>query len=104
MDLPRRRLGPGTSAARRSTAESFPRDRFSKVFFQPLYAGQTFGLGQINPLTALTVVDIVQAATLSLDKRQLYRRSWISISAISQRRIGSDVSAHRERVCRQAFH
>lgn len=39
--------------------KSFPRDRFSKVFFQPLYAGQTFGLGQINPLTALTVTDIV---------------------------------------------
>jgi hypothetical protein len=39
--------------------KSFPRDRFSKIFFQPLYAGQTFGLGQINPLTALTVTDIV---------------------------------------------
>ncbi|MBN9020021.1 MAG: DUF1402 family protein [Rhizobiales bacterium] len=38
---------------------SYPRDRFSKVFFQPLFAGQTFGLGQINPLTALTVTDIV---------------------------------------------
>jgi len=39
--------------------KTYPRDRFSKVFFQPLFAGQTFGLGQINPLTALTVTDIV---------------------------------------------
>jgi hypothetical protein len=38
---------------------SYPNDRFSKIFFQPLYAGQTFGLGQINPLTALTVTDMV---------------------------------------------
>lgn len=38
---------------------AYPRDRFSKVFFQPLFAGQTFGIGQINPLTALTVTDIV---------------------------------------------
>jgi len=38
---------------------SWPNDRFSRVFFQPFYAGQTFGLGQINPLTALRVTDIV---------------------------------------------
>ena len=31
----------------------FPNNRFGAVFFQPFYAGQTFGLGQINPLTAL---------------------------------------------------
>jgi hypothetical protein len=41
--------------------QAFPRDRFSRVFFQPLFAGQTFGLGQINPLTALTVSDIVHS-------------------------------------------
>jgi hypothetical protein len=29
------------------------------VFFQPFYAGQTFGLGQINPLTALMLSDLV---------------------------------------------
>ena len=39
--------------------KSFPNDRFSKVFFQPFFAGQTFGLGQLNPLTALRVTDIV---------------------------------------------
>lgn len=38
---------------------SWPNDRFGKVFFQPFYAGQTFGLGQINPLTALRVTDMV---------------------------------------------
>lgn len=38
----------------------FPNDRFSAVFFQPFYAGQTFGIGQINPLTALQMTDMVQ--------------------------------------------
>jgi len=28
--------------------ESFPNDRFGATFFQPYYAGQTFGLGQLN--------------------------------------------------------
>ncbi|TGP13164.1 DUF1402 family protein, partial [Mesorhizobium sp. M1D.F.Ca.ET.234.01.1.1] len=28
-------------------------------FFQPYYAGQTFGLGQLNPLTALQMSDLV---------------------------------------------
>ncbi len=37
----------------------WPNDRFGRVFFQPFYAGQTFGLGQINPLTALQVTDLV---------------------------------------------
>lgn len=39
--------------------ESFPNNRFSAVFFQPFYAGQTFGLGQVNPLTALMLSDMV---------------------------------------------
>jgi hypothetical protein len=39
---------------------SFPKDRFSRVFFQPFLAGQTFGLGQVNPLTALRVSDRVK--------------------------------------------
>ena len=38
---------------------SYPRNRFSAVFFQPFYAGQTFGLGQLNPLTALQMTDLV---------------------------------------------
>jgi len=42
---------------------SWPNDRFGRVFFQPFYAGQTFGLGQINPLTALRVTDLVAQKT-----------------------------------------
>lgn len=38
---------------------SFPNSRFAAVFFQPFYAGQTFGLGQISPLTALQMSDMV---------------------------------------------
>lgn len=39
--------------------KTFPNNRFSAVFFQPFFAGQTFGLGQINPLTALMLTDMV---------------------------------------------
>jgi hypothetical protein len=39
--------------------KSYPNNRFSAVFFQPFYAGQTFGLGQVNPLTALMLSDMV---------------------------------------------
>ena len=38
---------------------TFPNNRFSQVFFQPFYAGQTFGIGQLNPLTALAMSDMV---------------------------------------------
>lgn len=44
---------------RRVDSISYPDNRFSAVFFQPFYAGQTFGLGQINPLTALMQSDLV---------------------------------------------
>lgn len=37
----------------------YPDERFSAVFFQPFFAGQTFGLGQISPLTALKMSDRV---------------------------------------------
>ncbi|MND42443.1 hypothetical protein D3C80_332180 [compost metagenome] len=39
--------------------KAYPDNRFSAVFFQPFYAGQTFGLGQVNPLTALMLSDMV---------------------------------------------
>jgi len=38
---------------------AFPNNRFAAVFFQPFYAGQTFGLGQMSPLTALQMSDLV---------------------------------------------
>lgn len=44
---------------RRVGGTVYPDNRFSAVFFQPFYAGQTFGLGQINPLTALKLTDMV---------------------------------------------
>lgn len=46
---------------------AFPKDRFSKVFFQPFFAGQTFGLGQQSPLMALQLSDTV-AKTSNLPK------------------------------------
>lgn len=57
---------------------SFPKNRFSAVFFQPFYAGQTFGIGQLNPLTALKMSDAVHRRTglpeLSADDPQeVYR-------------------------------
>lgn len=57
---------------------SFPDNRFSAVFFQPLYAGQTFGIGQLNPLTALQMSDLVNriAGLPKLDHtdaQQVYR-------------------------------
>ncbi len=58
--------------------KAFPNNRFSAVFFQPFYAGQTFGIGQLNPLTALQMSDIV-ARTSGLPKldpgnpQQVYR-------------------------------
>lgn len=49
----------GEFRGRTVEGRSFPNNRFSAVFFQPFYAGQTFGLGQINPLTALMLSDLV---------------------------------------------
>ena len=42
------------------SGKNWPNKRFGQLFFQPLYAGQTFGLGQLNPLTALSVSDMVK--------------------------------------------
>ena len=58
--------------------KSWPDERFGAVFFQPFYAGQTFGLGQLNPLTALRVSDMVHEISrkkkLSVDKaNEVYR-------------------------------
>jgi hypothetical protein len=43
--------------------KDWPDDRFERVFFQPFFAGQTFGLGQMSPLSALSVSDVVHAKT-----------------------------------------
>lgn len=54
----RENIWNSTFAGKTVDGKSFPRNRLSAVFFQPFYAGQTFGLGQINPLTALMLSDI----------------------------------------------
>lgn len=41
--------------------KSHPNQSFGKTFFQPLFAGQTFGLGQLNPLTALMMSDMARS-------------------------------------------
>lgn len=56
----RERVWNNKFSGKKVDGTSWPKDRFGRVFFQPLYAGQTFGLGQLNPLTALKVDDIVR--------------------------------------------
>lgn len=56
----------------------YPNNRFSAVFFQPFYSGQTFGIGQMSPLTALQMSDRVVAVSglpkLDVnDAREVYR-------------------------------
>jgi len=55
----RERVWNKTFSGKTVDGRAYPKNRFSAVFFQPLYAGQTFGLGQLNPLTALQMSDIV---------------------------------------------
>lgn len=59
----RERIWREQFAGKTTGGKSWPNDRFGRVFFQPLYAGQTFGLGQLNPLTALKVNDLVHQVT-----------------------------------------
>ena len=88
----------------------YPNNRFSAVFFQPFYAGQTFGLGQINPLTALELSDLVNQvsgypkldendangvyeAIMDPDKSLAYMAASIRMSIDDYRRIaGMDIS------------
>ncbi|WP_258051874.1 DUF1402 family protein [Mesorhizobium sp. INR15] len=84
---------------------------FQQAFFQPFFAGQTFGLGQISPLTALQVTDLVNKVSgydrLTPDRPQaIYRdvmdpdRSIVYIAAIVRDAIdaykeqGFDISAN----------
>ncbi|WP_152046419.1 DUF1402 family protein [Aureimonas psammosilenae] len=95
---------------RRVGGRSFPDKRFGVVFFQPFYAGQTFGLGQLNPLTALSVSDVVHkvsglpeldprdagevyAAIMDPDKSLAYMAAVIRSSVDSYKRVaGFDIS------------
>lgn len=91
---------------------TYPNNRFSAVFFQPFYAGQTFGLGQINPLTALELSDLVNrvsgypkldendagevyASIMDPDKSLAYMAASIRMSIDEYRKIaGVDISGN----------
>ena len=51
--------------------KAWPPTRLNRVFFQPMYSGQTFGVGQIGPIVALSVTDLVHSKSglplLSID-------------------------------------
>jgi Protein of unknown function (DUF1402) len=55
----RERVWNGQFRGKNVGGTDYPDNRFSAVFFQPFYAGQTFGIGQLNPLTALQMTDKV---------------------------------------------
>lgn len=61
-----------TFRGKRVGGKKYPNDRFSAVFFQPFYAGQTFGLGQLNPLTALKHTD--QVSRISGHRKLSHRK------------------------------
>ena len=67
-----------TFRGRSVDGKRFPDDRFSAVFLQPFFAGQTFGIGQLNPLTALKMTDLVHKVSGfekidHRDPQQVYR-------------------------------
>ncbi|EKF19012.1 hypothetical protein NA2_09528 [Nitratireductor pacificus pht-3B] len=92
--------------------KSWPNDRFGAVFFQPFYAGQTFGIGQLNPLTALQMTDTVHAVSgfrklddgdpqevyrtiMDPDKSLAYMAAVVKTSIAAYRKIaGFDISAN----------
>jgi hypothetical protein len=39
----------------------YPPDRLHRVFFKPMFSGQTFGFGQLSPVAALMVTDLTHA-------------------------------------------
>ncbi|MBO6757464.1 MAG: DUF1402 family protein [Roseibium sp.] len=54
---------------RQLDGQRFPETNFNETFFQPLFAGQSFGLGQLSPLTVLKMTDRVarQSSHRALD-------------------------------------
>lgn len=55
----RERIWDKTFRGKTVDGTDYPKKRFGQVFFQPYYSGQTFGIGQLNPLTALQMSDAV---------------------------------------------
>lgn len=63
---------------RRVEDTKYPKTNFNETFFQPLFSGQSFGLGQLSPLTVLKMTDRVarQSANRKLkasDAKSVYR-------------------------------
>ncbi len=57
----------------------YPHDRLHRVFFAPMFSGQSFGLGQLSAVVALSVTDIVHKKSglplLSIDNApQVYQQ------------------------------
>ena len=57
----------------------YPLDRLHRVFFRPMYSGQSFGLGQLSAVVALSVTDVVHKKSglplLSIDNApQVYQQ------------------------------
>ena len=64
----------------------YPKKNFNEAFFQPLFSGQSFGLGQLSPLTVLKMTDRVarqssypQAGSFQSQGKST-RRRWIRTS------------------------
>jgi len=53
------RIWNGQFKGRRVDGVRYPKTNFNETFFQPLFAGQSFGLGQLSPLTVLKMSDRV---------------------------------------------
>jgi len=56
----------------------YPKLNFNEAFFQPLFSGQSFGLGQLSPLTVLKMTDRVarqsnNRALKASDSRAVYK-------------------------------
>jgi hypothetical protein len=56
----------------------YPNKTFNEAFFQPLFAGQSFGLGQLSPLTVLKMSDRVSRVSgfrklTARDAQEVYR-------------------------------
>ena len=105
----RERVWNAKFAGKTVDGNKFPNDRFGAVFFQPFYAGQTFGLGQLNPLTALQMSDLVHRVSglpkldasnpsqvyetiMDPDKTLPYVAATLKMSIDAYRRIGFDIS------------
>lgn len=72
------RIWNGQFRNRRVDGTRYPGTNFNETFFQPLFAGQSFGLGQLSPLTVLKMTDRVARqsryrALSASDAKEVYR-------------------------------